>query len=147
MEREPRTRFSWTWAGILAGVVLAGASYGSWQPAEHAREKQEPGVRLAQVVDPNATGTGTGTTGTGTTTTGQQPTPGVTPTPGTAETPFVTGTDAGTGGSGTAPPSTAYTDQDAGTSTPSIPTPGTGTGTGGSGGIPSVGGMDGGRGF
>jgi hypothetical protein len=139
MVEEPRTRFTWTWAGILAGVVLAGASYGSWQPAQRARAKQEPVVRLAQF-DPNAPGTGTGTTG-------QQPTPGVTPTPGTSETPFVTGTDAGTGvgGSGSAPPSTAYTGQDAGTGTPSIPTPG--TGTGGAGGIPSVGGMDGGMGF
>jgi hypothetical protein len=147
MAQEPRTRFTWTWAGILAGVVLGGASYGSWRPAEASRRgapEREPAVRLAQV-DPTGTGTGS-STGTAPLP-GQQTTPGVSPTPGTAQTPYVTGTDAGTGvgGSGFAPPSTAYTGQDAGYGSPSILTPG--SGVGGSGGIPSVGGADGGMGF
>ena len=148
MFEEHRTRFTWTWAGILAGVVLAGASYGSWQRVERERapvKKQAPEVRLAQV-EPPGTGTGTGTTpvpGTGTSST-----PGVTPTPGTTQTPFVTGTDAGTGvgGSGFSPPSTAYTGgQDAGIGGAMVPTPG--SGMGGSGSVPSVGGRDGGMGF
>ena len=166
MAQDSRTRFAWTWAGVLAGVVLGGASLGSLrQPARGALAQgapvEEP-LRLAQV-DPNAPGGGT------TPVPGTQPTPGVTPTPGTTPgtTPFVTGSDAGVGGSGTAPPSTSYVDRDAGfgtrstptpdsgVGTPSIPTPGTGVGTpstpgtgvGGSGGVPPVGGMDGGTGF
>lgn len=142
MGQEPRTRFTWTWAGILAGVVLAGASYGSREPVEETREPvmQEREVHLVQLDPTPGTGTSQGT--------GQQPPPGVTPTPGTAQTPFVTGTDAGTGvgGSGYSPPSTAYSGgQDAGYGSPSIPIPG--SGVGGSGGIPSVGGLDGGMGF
>lgn len=159
MAPESRTRFAWMWAGILAGVVLGGASVGAWRepakpppPEAEARgAASEESARLAQV-DPNAPGVspapGTQSTPGVSPAPGTQSTPGVSPTPGTTPgtTPGVGGSDAGVGGSGYAPPSTSYTGQDGGIGTPSpVLTPD--AGMGGSGTTPPVGGFDGGLGF
>lgn len=129
MAQEGRTRFAWTWAGVLAGVVLAGASYGSRQvrpsraqQAEEVSPSHGDGARveLAQATP-------------GTTQPGLTPAPGTTPgavpgaTPGVGVTPGVTPpaptfnleTDGGVGGSGSVTTTTP---------TVTMPPPTTGTG-------------------
>jgi hypothetical protein len=146
MAEETRTRFAWTWAGVLAGVVLVGASYGPNPPpadrAAPAREAQ--GFQLAQL-DPTSPAPGM------TPTPGTTPVPGSTPMPGTMPSPVFTDTDAGVGGSGYVPPPLPVLggDADAGVGSPAIPSvPGVGPGVGGSGlPGPAVGGTDGGVGF
>lgn len=155
MAPESRTRFAWMWAGILAGVVLGGASVGAWRepakpPPSEAEARgiasEEP-PRLAQV-DPNAPGIsptpGTQTTPGVSPAPGMQTTPGVSPTPGT--TTGLGESDAGVGGSGYTPPSTSYTGQDGGFGTTSpILTPD--AGMGGSGTPSPMDVFDGGLGF
>lgn len=145
MARE-RTRFAWTWAGILAGVVVAGASYGPRPEADSGTSWAARELQLAQV-DPTSPSPGAPSV------------PGVTPPPGSTSVPgsepVYTGTDAGVGGSGFyVPPSTL---PDAGVggsglpSTPGVIEPGVGdtSVTTPSVGVPtpSVGGQDGGMGF
>lgn len=164
MAQEGRTRFAWTWAGVLAGVVLAGVSYGSRQEQpSRTQQTEEVGpshgdgarVELAQLTPDQ--GTPPGVTPPPGTTPGAVPgtTPGVGVTPGTT-TPaptFSLDMDGGVGGSGTTatptvtmPPTPSATGLDAGFG--ALPsTPGTiDTGVGGSG-LPFPSGVGGDAGF
>jgi hypothetical protein len=130
MGQEGRTRFAWTWAGVLAGVVLAGASYGL-RAQEASRTQQaevvdssrsdEPRTELAQLTPPSQT-PGTTTPAPGTTP-GNIPgtTPGVGLTPGVTPPPApIFNEDGGVGGAGTV-----------GTTAPTVTIPSTPTGVGG----------------
>ncbi|XXF78607.1 hypothetical protein P2318_02290 [Myxococcaceae bacterium GXIMD 01537] len=137
-----RKRFAWTWAGILAGVTLGGASYAT---REASAESTPPTLQLVQY-DPNTAGSSTSPQETPDTTQGT--TPEVmpeTPVPGTLS------SDAGVGGAGREiPPSTMEPDGGLGTVPPpsTTTTPEVGSDIGGSGVPPaSVGGLDGGTGF